>query len=67
MDESLLTPFSIWRHLKTNSTYTVLGITKRSTNGQEGVQSVVYVSHTLGEMHDREVSEFLDGRFRKET
>ncbi len=57
--------FSTWKHLKTNSTYTVLGVADCSTNGErEGVeQSVVYISHTQGKMKYREVSEFLDGRF----
>ncbi len=63
-----LTPFSTWRHIATNSTYTVLGIGTESTNGdREGEERAVYLSHTQGKIKLREVTEFLDGRFQKES
>lgn len=64
-DRSLLTCGSTWRHVKTDSTYTVLGIATNSTNGErENVeQLVIYVSHTHQSLRVREINEFLDGRF----
>jgi hypothetical protein len=58
-------PFSTWRHVATGSTYTALGVARCSTNGpRENLElSVVYVSHTYGDLHYREVNEFMDGRF----
>ena len=58
-----LTPYSTWRHVKTNSTYTVLGIARCSTNDQKDDLSVVYISHTKQELLYRRLSEFMDGRF----
>ena len=60
-------PWSTWRHLKTGSTYTVLGIAECSTNGpREGTEvSVIYLSHERQILHYREISEFLDGRFEE--
>lgn len=60
-------PYSIWYHLKTQSTYTVLGTAICSTNGdrEDVEQSVVYLSHTSGDLRYRELSEFLDGRFEQ--
>jgi hypothetical protein len=62
-DENLLTPLSTWRHVATDSTYTVLGVAACSTNGRDGETSVVYCSHTYQGLRYREVGEFLDGRF----
>ncbi len=59
-------PYTTWRHLKTNSTYTVLGTAICSTNGNEGEQAVIYVSHTTGVLHYRELSQFMDGRFAED-
>ncbi len=56
-------PYTTWRHLKTNSTYTVLGIAACSTNGRELERAVVYISHTNQILHYRHLSEFMDGRF----
>lgn len=56
-------PFSTWRHVKTGSTYTVLGVALCSTNDRPPEESVVYVSHTYQAMRYRELSEFMDGRF----
>ncbi len=66
MEESLLTPFSTWHHPATRSTYTVLGVSVCSTNGPRCGKErvVVYLSHTYSELHHREITEFLDGRFR---
>jgi hypothetical protein len=63
--EELLVPLSTWRHVKTGSTYTVLGVSTSSTNGPgEGVDKVViYVSHTHQQLRHRDIAEFLDGRF----
>lgn len=64
----LLTPFSTWTHVKTGSKYTVIGIALCSTNGEREhtETSVVYVSHTHQGLRYREISEFLDGRFKPE-
>lgn len=63
-----VTPGSTWRHIKAGSTYTVEGFTICSTNGeQNGVECVSYISHSKGIRHHRETSEFLDGRFVKES
>lgn len=57
----------MWRHIKTNNIYTVLGISTCSTNGeQNGKQSVVYMN-SEGEMFNRDMVEFLDGRFEPMT
>lgn len=56
-------PLTVWRHLKTNSYYTVIGTSRCSTNGQEDELAVVYVSHERLMVHHRELSEFMDGRF----
>lgn len=61
--EDKLVPYSTWRHVKTNSTYTVLGIVESSTNGRENERYVEYISHTYQTKKVREISEFLDGRF----
>jgi hypothetical protein len=61
--EELLRPLSTWRHARTGSTYTVLGVSESSTNGEEGKRVVVYVSHTYQQLRHRDLSEFLDGRF----
>ncbi len=61
--ERLLEPYSTWKHLKTDTTYTVLGIAKCSTNGVDGEVSVVYFSHKYQELRYRKLDEFLDGRF----
>jgi hypothetical protein len=60
-------PWTTWRHLKTNSTYTILGVATCSTNGErEGREmSVVYLSHERQVLHYREISEFMDGRFEE--
>lgn len=53
----------MWRHVKTNNIYSILGISTCSTNGeQNGKQSVVYMS-SEGELYNRDTVEFLDGRF----
>lgn len=61
------TPYSTWRHLKTGSTYTVLGVAECSTNGplENTERAVIYVSHTRQELWYRELSEFMDGRFEQ--
>lgn len=56
-------PFSTWKHVKTGSTYTVLGVAMCSTNDRPPEESVVYVSHDYQEMRYRELKEFMDGRF----
>lgn len=59
-------PYSTWLH-RGGSTYTVLGVSQCSTNGNESERAVIYVSHTYGVLHHREVSEFMDGRFKQIT
>lgn len=54
---------SVWRHLKTNSLYTVLGVSICSTNGNEDERAVIYLSHSRKMLHHRVLSEFMDGRF----
>lgn len=63
--EPHLSKWSVWRHVKTNSLYIVIGIAQCSTNGEREhkEQSVVYFSLTHQHLCYREVSEFLDGRF----
>lgn len=56
-------PYSTWRHVKTGSTYTVIGVALCSTNDQEPEESVIYVSHTYQTLRYRELKEFMDGRF----
>lgn len=57
-----LNKYHIWKHLKTNNLYYVLGIAICATNGEHnGDLSVVY-----GSDHGwfyRKMEEFLDGRF----
>lgn len=55
----------VWRHVKTNSLYHVMGIARCSTNGErEGKEhSVIYFSMTHQRLCYRDVDEFLDGRF----
>jgi hypothetical protein len=60
-------PYSTWLHIKGASTYTVLGVSKCSTNGNESERAVIYISHTYGVLHHRELSEFMDGRFEEIT
>lgn len=57
----------IWRHVKTDSLYLVLGNATCSTNGHqdEGRASVVYYSLTYQRWFYRKVTEFYDGRFVK--
>lgn len=54
-------PLTLWRHVKTDSLYVVLGVARCSTNGdREGVErSVVYWSLTHQHLCYREASEFL--------
>lgn len=56
-------PYSTWRHVKTGSTYTVLGVASCSTNDRRPEESVVYVSHDYQGLRYRELTEFMDGRF----
>lgn len=56
-------PYSTWRHVKTGSTYTVIGVAECSTNSNIGEESVIYVSHTHQGLRYREIREFMDGRF----
>lgn len=62
-----LRPWTTWRHVATDSLYTIIGVATCSTNGdREGTErSVVYLSHEKQILHYREISEFLDGRFEK--
>ena len=55
----------VWRHVKTNSLYHVMGIARCSTNGdREGRErSVIYFSVARQTLNYREIEEFLDGRF----
>jgi hypothetical protein len=64
--EADLIPYSTWFHPKTGGTYTVLGVATCSTNGdRENVErSVIYFGHKYQQLRYREVSEFLDGRFK---
>jgi hypothetical protein len=57
--------FPVWRHVKTNSLYHVMGIARCSTNGERENKedSVIYFSMDYQSLRYREVSEFLDGRF----
>ena len=56
-------PYSTWRHVVSNSTYTVIGVAADSTNGFEPREVVVYVSHHYQGLRVRELNEFMDGRF----
>jgi len=60
-----LRPYSTWRHLATDSLYTVLGIAHESTYlaGEQPREYVVYISHGHEKLCVREIWEFLDGRF----
>jgi hypothetical protein len=57
----------IWKHVKTDSLYLVLGEASCSTNGiRDGVEkSVIYYSLTYQRWFYREAKEFYDGRFVK--
>ncbi len=59
----------VWRHVKTDSLYHVIGVAHCSTNGdrENTEMSVVYFSLDYQTLRYREVSEFLDGRFVPET
>ena len=61
----LLTPLSEWRHEKTGSTYTVIGVALCSTNGpgEHTIESVVYWSKAHQALRYRLLYEFLDSRF----
>lgn len=65
--EFKLDPLSIWSHLGTNGTYTVLGVSICSTNGERDGKEmvVVYQSHKTGQIFHRDINEFTDGRFRR--
>lgn len=67
--ESDLRNNPVWRHVKTNSLYHVVGVATCSTNGEREHKevSVVYFSMTHQRLCYREVSEFLDGRFVPKT
>lgn len=56
-------PYSTWRHVKTNSTYTVVGVALFSTNNRVPEEAVIYVSHDYQGLKYRELKEFMDGRF----
>lgn len=58
---------STWRHVKTGSTYTVLGVALCSTNNHPPEESVIYISHDYQEMRYRDLKEFIDGRFVRLT
>lgn len=62
-----LVPYSLWRHVQTESWYVVVGIALNSTNGPEEHKQelVVYVSLTHEHLCCREIGEFLDGRFER--
>jgi hypothetical protein len=56
--------WTIWKHLKTGGTYTVIGVATCSTNGrQNDEKGVVYQNHTEGRIFYRKLEEFMDGRF----
>ena len=57
----------IWRHVKTDSLYLVLGEATCSTNGvwDAGKPAVVYYSLTYQRWFYRRAEEFYDGRFVK--
>ncbi len=57
-------PYSTWVHVKSGGTYTVLGVSRDSTNGPgEGKECVVYLSHAYQALRHRGLQEFTDGRF----
>jgi hypothetical protein len=65
--EDDLKPMSIWVNVGLSTFYIVLGVaTLQSTNGpgEHQTRSVVYWSLAQPGLRYREVSEFLDGRFR---
>lgn len=62
-NRALVRPFSLWRHVKSGSLYVVLGISRCGTNAREGAESVIYISLSHQRLCDRDVGEFLDGRF----
>lgn len=62
MDEPAI--LTVWYHFKTAAMYTVIGTSICSTNGHEDERAVVYISNEKHMIHHRELSEFMDGRFR---
>ncbi len=66
VSRTALTFFRVWRHVKTDGLYVMLGVARCSTNGErEGKEeSVVYYSLTHQHLYYREIGEFLDGRFQ---
>jgi hypothetical protein len=63
--EFKLKPMSLWKH-RDGGLYIVLGVGLCSTNGdrEHKERSVIYWSDHHGHLCYREISEFLDGRFR---
>jgi hypothetical protein len=61
---ALLTPLSEWKHVK-GGVYIVLGVALCSTNGERDgkEESVVYWSKKYKALRERELSQFLSGRF----
>lgn len=62
---SELTPYSVWRHVASDSLYVFIGVGMCSTNGERDhvEESVIYVSITHQHLCYREIGQFLDGRF----
>lgn len=53
-----------WEHLKTGKIYSIVGLSRQSTNGEhDGRTEVVYRGGDG--MHNRDAVEFLDGRFTR--
>lgn len=52
-----------YKHRERGSVYVIIGLAERQTNGLGGGYDVVYRDVILGNLHTREVSEFMDGRF----
>ena len=60
-------PFTVWRHLATDSLYLVMGLSRDSTLvPDEGRLCVVYYSMSYQRLNHRLATEFLDGRFEPE-
>ncbi len=64
LDWSTIQPNTLWIHKK-GGLYLVLGLVRSSTNGRENEpEEVLYYSFAHKTYNRREVSEFMDGRFK---
>ncbi len=58
---------SLWLHVKSGALYTIVGVAIDATNIANAGRRMVIYQRGDGSMYARELSEFMDGRFREWT